>query len=54
MRDLAILINRVDDLGVLRGFIQERKDGEIFKSSPVWRSPVGYGFVYKNILQGKL
>jgi hypothetical protein len=54
MRDLAILINQTEDLGVLHGLIQERKDGEIFKSSPVWKSPMSYGFVYKNILQGKL
>ena len=50
----AILINQVDDLGVLHGLIQERKNGEILKSSPVWRSPMRYGFVYKNILQGNL
>jgi NAD(P)H-nitrite reductase large subunit len=50
----AILINQVDDLGVLHGLIQERKNGEILKSSPIWRSPMSYGFVYKNILQGNL
>jgi NAD(P)H-nitrite reductase large subunit len=49
----AILINQVGDLGVLHGLIQERKDGEVLKSSAVWRSPLSYGFVYKNILQGK-
>jgi NAD(P)H-nitrite reductase large subunit len=50
----AILINQVDDLGVLHGLIQERKDGEILKSSSIWKSPMSYGFVYKNILQGKI
>jgi NAD(P)H-nitrite reductase large subunit len=50
----AILINQVDDLGVLHGLIRERKKGEVLKSSPIWKSPVNYGFVYKNILQGKL
>jgi len=50
----AILINQVDDLGVLHGLIQERKSGELLKSSPIWKSPINYGFVYKNILQGKL
>ena len=50
----AILINQVDDLGVLHGLVQERKDGEVLKSSPIWKSTVNYGFVYKNILQGKL
>jgi NAD(P)H-nitrite reductase large subunit len=50
----AILINQVNDLGVLHGLIQERKNGEVLKSSPTWKSSVNYGFVYKNILQGKL
>ncbi|MGZ3535190.1 MAG: NAD(P)/FAD-dependent oxidoreductase [Thermodesulfobacteriota bacterium] len=50
----AILINQVGDLGVLHGLIQERKDGEVLKSSPMWKSSINYGFVYKNILQGKL
>ncbi len=49
----AILINQVEDLGVLHGLIQKRKSGELLKSSPVWKSPIHYGFVYKNILQGK-
>ena len=50
----AILINQVDDLGVLHGLIHERKDGEVLKSGPIWKSPMSYGFVYKNILQGRL
>ena len=50
----AILINQVDDLGVLHGLIQERKNGEVLKSSPIWKSPINYGFVYNNILHGKL
>ncbi|HUL31567.1 MAG TPA: FAD-dependent oxidoreductase [Thermodesulfobacteriota bacterium] len=50
----AVLINRMDDLGVLHGLIQERKDGQALKSSPIWRSPIRYGFVYKNILEGRL
>jgi NAD(P)H-nitrite reductase large subunit len=50
----AILINRVDDLGVLHGLIRERKDADVLRSSPTWKSHVNYGFVYKNILQGRL
>ncbi len=50
----AILINQVNDLGVLHGLIQERKDGDILKSKSIWKSPVSYGFVYKNILQGRV
>jgi len=49
----AILINQVDDLGVLHGLIQERKNGDLLRSSPIWKSPIHYGFIYKNILQGK-
>ena len=50
----AILINQVGDLGVLQGLIRERRDGEVVKSSSIWKSPISYGVVYKNILQGKL
>jgi NAD(P)H-nitrite reductase large subunit len=50
----AILINQVNDLGVLHGLIQERKDGEVLKSKSIWKSPISYGFVYKNILKGRM
>lgn len=50
----AILINQVDGLGVIQGLIPERKDGETLKSRSMWRFPVSYGVVYKNILQGWL
>jgi nitrite reductase (NADH) large subunit len=50
----AILLNQVDDLGVIQGLIRERKNIGVLKGSPQWRSHVSYGFVYKNILQGRL
>ncbi len=50
----AILINQVEDLGVLHGLIQERKSGEFLRSKDLWKSPVSYGFLLKNILQGKI
>ena len=50
----AILINRVDDLGVIHGLIREKKGAQFLKLNSVWKSPVTYGLVYKNILQGKL
>jgi nitrite reductase (NADH) large subunit len=50
----AILINQVIDLGVIHGLIRERKDAGVLKASSIWRSSVSYGFVYDNILQGKL
>jgi nitrite reductase (NADH) large subunit len=50
----AILINQVDDVGILLGLIRERKEAEFLKSRSIWRSPMSYGHIYMNILQGKL
>ncbi len=50
----AILINQVEDLGIIHALIRERKDGEILKTHSLWKSPVNYGLIYKNILQGRL
>ena len=50
----AILINHVSDLGVIHGLIRERKDAAVLKTSSIWKSSVSYGFVYDNILQGRL
>ncbi len=50
----AVLINRVDDLGILHGLIRERKDAGFLKAGAAWKSPMNFGFVFKNILQGKL
>jgi hypothetical protein len=50
----AILINQVDDLGVIHGLIREKKGADFLKLNSVWKSPMSYGLVYKNILQGKL
>lgn len=50
----AILIGQVDDLGVIHGLIKKRKSGDSLTSSSIWKSPISYGFVYKNILQGNL
>ena len=50
----AILINQVNDLGVIHGLIRARKDAEALKSNSIWKSPMSYGFVYKSILQGRL
>ncbi len=50
----AILINQVDDLGIIRGLIRERKAMGVLKASSRWGSPITYGFVHKNNLQGRL
>lgn len=50
----AILLNQVEDLGVLHGLIRERKSGEILRSKNLWRSPVNYGYLFKSIQQGRL
>lgn len=48
----AVLINQVDDLGIIHGLIRGRKEGGSLKANPVWKSPITYGFVFKNILKG--
>lgn len=50
----AVLINQVDDLGVIHGLVRERKVLDVLRASSIWRSSISYGFVYKNILQGRL
>lgn len=50
----AIFINKADDFGVIHGLIRERKNVNVLKSNSVWKYCMNYGFVYKNILQGKL
>ncbi|MCX8118149.1 MAG: FAD-dependent oxidoreductase [Desulfobacterota bacterium] len=49
----AILIEEVEDLGVIQGLIRKRKDGAILKTRSLWRSPVNYGLVFKGLLQGR-
>lgn len=49
----AILINRMEDLGVLHGMIRSRKSGDLLKANSTWRSPVHYGWVHKEILKGR-
>jgi hypothetical protein len=49
----AILINQVSDLGVIHGLIRARKDAGILKLKSIWKSPLSYGLVYKNILNRK-
>jgi hypothetical protein len=50
----AILINQVGDLGVIHGLIRARKGAGTLKLKSIWKSPLSYGLVYKNILQGKI
>jgi NAD(P)H-nitrite reductase large subunit len=45
----AILINRTEDLGVIHGLIRARKGVGYLKAHSVWKSPISYGLVYKNI-----
>ena len=46
----AVLINQIDDLGILHGLIQLRKDVGVFRSRSQWKSPMNYASFYKNIL----
>jgi nitrite reductase (NADH) large subunit len=50
----AILINEVSDLGVIQGLVRKRKSAAILKSNSIWKSPINYGVVYKNIQQRRL
>ncbi len=50
----AILIQQVNDLGVIHGLIRARKGGEVFKESSIWKSPMDYGWIFKNVLQGRM
>lgn len=50
----AILIHQVNDLGVIHGLIRARKGGEVFKESSNWKSPIDYGWIFKNVLQGRM
>ncbi len=50
----AILIQQVNDLGVIHGLIRARKGGEVFKESSIWKSPIDYGWIFKNVLQGRM
>jgi NAD(P)H-nitrite reductase large subunit len=50
----SILVNQVEDVGILQGLIRERKGGQFLRSGSIWRSPLNYGQVYKDILQGRL
>lgn len=50
----AILINQVDDLGIIHGLIRERRAMGVLRASSRWGSPITYGFVHKNNLQGRL
>ena len=46
----AILINQAEDAGVIHGLIRERKSADFLKAGSRWRSSIGYGLVYKNIM----
>ena len=50
----AILINQMDDLGILQGLIRGRREGGVLKTNSIWRSPVNYGVVFKNLRHGTL
>ncbi len=49
----AILINRIEDLGIIHGLIRARKNVDLLSKS-MWESPTSYVSVYKNIMEGKL
>ncbi len=50
----AVLVNQVEDLGMIHSLIRKRKEGGLLKTNSIWKSPIRYGFLYKNILEGKI
>ncbi len=50
----AVLVNQVDDLGVIHGLIRSRKDATILRSHSIWASPIKYGFIFKKTLEGRM
>jgi nitrite reductase (NADH) large subunit len=50
----AILVNQVEDLGVIQGLIRARKDVVSLKFHSFWKSKMDYGFVYKNVVERRL
>ncbi len=50
----AVLINQIEDLGIIHNLIRKRKDISFLKTGSIWKSPLNYGLIYKNILTGIL
>lgn len=50
----AILINQLDDLGIIYGLIRKRKDISYLKTISNWKSKLSYGLIYKGIIKGQI
>ncbi len=50
----ALLINELGDFGIIHGLIRARRDAEILKCNSIWKSTMSYGFIYKDIFQGRV
>jgi NAD(P)H-nitrite reductase large subunit len=50
----AILVNEAEDLGIIQGFIKGKRKADFLRTHSIWKTSIRYGFVYKNILQGRL
>jgi nitrite reductase (NADH) large subunit len=50
----ALLINEWGDFGIIHGLIRARRDAEILKCNSIWKSTMSYGFIYKDIFQGRV
>lgn len=48
----AILINQLEDLGVIHSLIRKRKDIFFLKIGSLWKYSIPYGLIYKNIIAG--
>lgn len=50
----AVLINQLEDLGIIHNLIRKRKDISFLKTGSFWKSRLNYGLIYKDILTGLL
>lgn len=50
----AVLINQLDDLGIIYGLIRKRKDISCLKTISNWKSKLSYGLIYKGIIKGQI
>ena len=48
----AVLINRMEDVGVIQGFIRTRRETGFLMAHSAWKSSVSYGMVYQGIRTG--
>jgi NADPH-dependent 2,4-dienoyl-CoA reductase/sulfur reductase-like enzyme len=49
----AILLNGVEDFGVIYGLIRGRREAGLLKRNSIWKTPMSYGMVYREMLESR-